>query len=178
MFSDDDCSVDDRLVSNVASAGVATAHATTSESTQRRRWLHHPSDATPTPREAARRLAWFTEEMQLKRMSPLIASPPRQKVATKRQPLPKRSRRIPLSRWGIFRPPSGARCSSYGGWALHRRQVQSHPHPRELTMTFSRGTERRAKWKHWTSCSRRPLRRLVQGSSRMTEQHTKQNLSW
>ncbi|XP_066318321.1 uncharacterized protein [Miscanthus floridulus] len=52
------------------------------------------SDATPTPREAARRLARFTEEVQLKRMSSLIASPPRQKVATKGQPMPKRSRRI------------------------------------------------------------------------------------
>ena len=48
-----------------------------------------PSDATPTPREAARRLARFTEEVQLEQMSPLIASPPRQKVATIRQPLPK-----------------------------------------------------------------------------------------
>ena len=49
---------------------------------------------TPTPREAARRLARFTEEVQLERMPPLIVSPPRQKVATKRQPMPKRSRRI------------------------------------------------------------------------------------
>ena len=49
----------------------------------------NPNDATPTPREAARRLARFTEEVQLEQMSPLIASPPRQKVATIRQPLPK-----------------------------------------------------------------------------------------
>ena len=53
-----------------------------------------PSDATPTPREAARRLARFTEEVQLVRMPPLIASPPRQKVPTIGQPMPKRSRRI------------------------------------------------------------------------------------
>ena len=51
------------------------------------------SDATPTPREAAQRLARFTEEVQLKRRSPLIVTPPRQKAATKR-PLPTRSRRI------------------------------------------------------------------------------------
>ena len=31
---------------------------------------------------AVRRLACFTEEVQLERMTPLIASPPRQKVAT------------------------------------------------------------------------------------------------
>ena len=42
-----------------------------------------PSDAMPTPREAARRLARFTEEVQLERMPPLIVSPPRQKVATR-----------------------------------------------------------------------------------------------
>ena len=65
-----------------------------SGSSQRRRGLHHPSDAMPTPREAARRLVRFTEEVQLERMPPLIASPPRQKVATIRQPMPKRSRRI------------------------------------------------------------------------------------
>ena len=52
-----------------------------------------PSDTTPTPREAARCLARFTEEVQLKQSLPLIATPPRQKAATKR-PLPIRSRRI------------------------------------------------------------------------------------
>jgi hypothetical protein len=36
-----------------------------------------PNDVTPTPGEAARRLARFTEEVQLKRRSPLLASPPR-----------------------------------------------------------------------------------------------------
>ena len=35
-----------------------------------------PNDATPTPREAARHLARFTEEVQCKRKSSLIASPP------------------------------------------------------------------------------------------------------
>ena len=66
-----------------------------------------PSDATPTSRKAARHLARFTEEVQLKRRSPLIATPPRQKAATKR-PLPIKSRRIvaqplahiPTSKWG------------------------------------------------------------------------------
>jgi hypothetical protein len=41
-------------------------------------------DATPTPCEATRRLASITEEVQCKRKSPLIASPPRQKAVTKR----------------------------------------------------------------------------------------------
>jgi len=58
-----------------------------------------PNDATPTPREAARRLARFTEEVQLKRRSPLIATPPRQKAATRR-PLPTRSRRSSASTVG------------------------------------------------------------------------------
>jgi hypothetical protein len=53
--------------------------------------MSDPSDAMPTPGEAAWRLARFTEEVQLKRRSPLLASPPRQKAATKR-PLPIRSR--------------------------------------------------------------------------------------
>ena len=82
-----------------------------------------PSDATPTPREAARRLALFTEEVQLVRMPPLIASSPRQKVPTIGQPMPKRSRRIaaqplahiPISKRGEvllmrrmgFAPPAG-----------------------------------------------------------------------
>jgi hypothetical protein len=67
-----------------------------------------PSDATPTPGEAARRLARFVEEVQVKRRSPLLASPPRQTAATKR-PLPLRSSRriaaqllvhIPAFKWG------------------------------------------------------------------------------
>jgi len=123
LFPGGGCSVDDRFVSDVASAGAATTHATTTGSTRRRRGLYHPSDATPTPREAARRLARFTEEVQLERMPPLIASTPRQKVATIRQPMPKRSRRIaaqplahiPISKRGEvllmrrmgFAPPAG-----------------------------------------------------------------------
>jgi hypothetical protein len=56
-------------------------------------------DTTPTPCEAAQGLARFTEEVQCKRQSPLIASPRRQKAVTKR-PLPIRSKWIatqPLS---------------------------------------------------------------------------------
>ena len=55
-----------------------------------------PPPATRHPHHAKlpRRLARFTEEVQLERMSPLIASPPRLKVATRRQPLPKQNRRI------------------------------------------------------------------------------------
>ena len=48
----------------------------------------------PTPHEATPHLARFTEEVQLNQMTPLITSPPRQKVATTRQPLPKRRRWI------------------------------------------------------------------------------------
>jgi hypothetical protein len=65
------------------------------------------SDVTPTPGEAARRLARFVAEVRVKRASPLIATPPRQKTATAR-PQPIRSRRIatqplahiPTARWG------------------------------------------------------------------------------
>jgi hypothetical protein len=68
-----------------------------------------PSDATPTPGEAARRLARFVEEVQVKRRSPLLASPPRQKAATTRAlPVRGRSRRI----------PSEARHSSSRGWTF------------------------------------------------------------
>jgi hypothetical protein len=42
----------------------------------------NPSDATPTPCEAAQRLARFTKKVQCKRKSPLIVSPPRQKAVT------------------------------------------------------------------------------------------------
>jgi len=52
-----------------------------------------PSDAMPTPREATWRLARFTEEVQLKRRSPLIATLLKQKAATKRL-LPTKSRWI------------------------------------------------------------------------------------
>ena len=60
---------------------------------------------------AARRLARFTEEVQLVRMPPLIASPPRQKVPAIGQPMPKRSRRIaaqPLAHIPISKRARGA----------------------------------------------------------------------
>jgi len=47
----------------------------------------------PTPREAAKRLARFIEEVQEMRLPPLINTPPKQKPAPKRT-LPLRSRRI------------------------------------------------------------------------------------
>jgi hypothetical protein len=43
-------------------------------------------DATPTPHEAAWRLAWFTEEVQNMRASPLIANPPRQMGVNQKEP--------------------------------------------------------------------------------------------
>jgi hypothetical protein len=47
-------------------------------------------DETPTPSQAARRLARFLDEVRVKREPPLIASPPRQR-ARARRPLPVRS---------------------------------------------------------------------------------------
>ena len=52
------------------------------------------NEATPTLQEATRRLACFTKEVQQKRSSPLISSPPKQKVPAKRDPMPTRSSRI------------------------------------------------------------------------------------
>jgi hypothetical protein len=51
-------------------------------------------DTTPTPREAARCLARFIEEVQCRRQPPLIASPPRQRVVTK-CPCQSRASRLP-----------------------------------------------------------------------------------
>jgi hypothetical protein len=48
---------------------------------------------SPSPREAARRLAKFIDEVRVVRPSPLIRSPPKQKAPPKRT-LPLRSRRI------------------------------------------------------------------------------------
>ena len=52
------------------------------------------AEGTPTPREAAKRLSRFTEEVQIMRQPPLINSPPKQKPVPKRTTLPIRSRRI------------------------------------------------------------------------------------
>ena len=52
------------------------------------------AEGTPTPREAAKRLAMFIEEVQVMRQPPLINSPPKQKPTSKRTTLPIRSRRI------------------------------------------------------------------------------------
>jgi hypothetical protein len=107
---------DDRLPSIVIGAGAVTSHATTGGTTRHR---DHVEPATlpriteagscPTASEpifqtscisfclvveAARHLARFTEEVQHKRKSPLIASAPRQKAATTKRPLPIRSRQI------------------------------------------------------------------------------------
>jgi hypothetical protein len=52
--------------------------------------MSNHSDVMPMPREATQRLTRFTDEVQIKRRLPLIATPPRQRVATRR-PLPIRS---------------------------------------------------------------------------------------
>jgi hypothetical protein len=56
----------------------------------------HPqtATATPTPQEAARRLAQFKVDVQLKRRSPILSSPPRHKAPVKRSHIPTRSTRI------------------------------------------------------------------------------------
>jgi hypothetical protein len=52
-------------------------------------------DKTPSPREAARRLARFLDEVRVVREPPLIASPPRQRTPVRRPPpIWPRSRRI------------------------------------------------------------------------------------
>jgi len=66
-----------------AADGTAMGGATTEPSTK----------DMPTPREAAKRLARFTEEVQVTRLPPLINTPPKQKPTPKRT-LPLRSRRI------------------------------------------------------------------------------------
>jgi hypothetical protein len=73
-------------------------------------------DETPTPREAARRLARFVDEVRVVREPPLFASPPRQR-ARARRPLPVRRRstriaaqplaHIPASRRGAPRATVG-----------------------------------------------------------------------
>jgi hypothetical protein len=88
-------------------------------------------DETPTPREAAQRLARFVDEVQVERESPLIASPPRQRARSRGPPsIRQRSRRIaaqPLA----YRPPVGERYSSTSGWISRHRPSRLHLRPRE-----------------------------------------------
>jgi hypothetical protein len=67
-FFGDGCSVDDRLASVVASAVAARVHATTQVGQPGVEDVvtvgtSTPSDVMPTPREVARQLARFTEEV-------------------------------------------------------------------------------------------------------------------
>jgi hypothetical protein len=53
------------------------------------------ADETPTPHEAAWRLAWFLDEVRVVRELPRIISPPRQRTPVRRPPpIRPRSRRI------------------------------------------------------------------------------------
>jgi len=52
-----------------------------------------PSEQTPTPQEAARRLERFTAKVQLKRPSPILKEPPKQRELTRKPPVPIQSRR-------------------------------------------------------------------------------------
>jgi hypothetical protein len=76
-----------------------------------------PSDATPTPGEAARRLARFVDEVQVKRRSPLLATPPQQKAATVR-PLPVRGRSRRIAAQPLAHIPTSKR-----GEALLRQRL-------------------------------------------------------
>jgi hypothetical protein len=98
-----------------------------------------PNDATPTPREAARRFARFTEKVQQRRMSPLIASPPRQKAATTRQTLPIRSGRI------ASQPLAHIPTSKRGEILVMQKMgiapsLQFHPHLSKHTTPYSQVT--------------------------------------
>jgi hypothetical protein len=53
-----------------------------------------PSEPTPTPSEAVRRLTKYTMDVQCRRQTPLIAEPPKQKVTQGRPFIPMRSTRI------------------------------------------------------------------------------------
>lgn len=53
-----------------------------------------PMEPTPTPGEAARRLAKFTAEVERIRCSPILASPPKQKAQPRKPTLPLHSKRI------------------------------------------------------------------------------------
>lgn len=59
-----------------------------------------PTDATPTSSVAARRLEKFAEAVQVKRPSPIIAEPPRQKPAARRPTVPHRNSRIAAQQMG------------------------------------------------------------------------------
>jgi hypothetical protein len=59
--------------------------------------LTEDESPSPSPGEAARRLARFTEVVRVARSPPLISSPPMQKAAPRRT-LPKRCRRIAAQR--------------------------------------------------------------------------------
>lgn len=87
-------------------SAVGTLAATTTASAQvqpghsQRRTTPGAVDATPSPREAARRLNKFTAEVQRKRQPPLIASPPKQKAPPKKPIIPLGSRRIAAQQMG------------------------------------------------------------------------------
>jgi hypothetical protein len=66
-------------------------------------------DKTPTPREAARRLTRFVDEVRVMRVPPLIASPPRQR-ARARRPLPVRRRSTRIAAQPVAHIPASRRC--------------------------------------------------------------------
>lgn len=73
-------------------AGSSTATPTTQLGHPRPPTL--PSEPTPTPQEASRRLQMFTRKVQRKRPLPIIKVPPKQKEFVRKPPVLLRSRRI------------------------------------------------------------------------------------
>jgi hypothetical protein len=110
-------------------------------------------DETSTPREAARRLAWFLDEARVEWEAPLIASPPPQRATTRRPCLSGRGAvGSPPNRWHTYRPPSGARYSSSNGWVSRRRPTRFHRRPREYSTPCVLGPCRRVRWRPLTRC--------------------------
>jgi hypothetical protein len=92
-----------------------------------------PNDATPTPGDAARRLARFVDEVQVKRRPPLLATPPRQKEPTTR-PLPVRGRSRRIAAQPLAHIPASKR-----GEVLLKQRLGIAP-PAALTLSASKVT--------------------------------------
>lgn len=88
------CSQSAAAVSEEANGEVSTIDTTRQETPQHGAEASAIDTQTPTPGEAARRLTHYTAEVQQKRRSPLISSPPKQKPAARRPQVQTRSARL------------------------------------------------------------------------------------
>ena len=89
-------------------------------------------DETPIPREVARRLARFLDEVRVVRGPPLIASPPQQRTSVRR-PLPIRPRSSPIA----AQPLAHISASKRGEVLLNKRL--GFAAPTALVSSASRG---------------------------------------